>query len=130
MFSYEVFKISKNTFFTENLLRLLPIINLSSQKNKWVSNSKGFLIRLKSLSSFLFEKVITYTIIVLSRKIFKQISEVLCNRVHDICQSNTSKESFKHPFSYYYFFQFNKKVILAIVKSCFGCFCSNEQEIF
>ena len=34
--------------------------------------------------SFLFEKVITYSIIVLSRKIFKQISEVACNRAHDI----------------------------------------------
>ena len=27
---------------------------------------------------------ITYTIIVLSQKIFKQISKVLCNWVHDI----------------------------------------------
>ena len=85
VFSYEVCKISKNTFFTEHLRRLLPKINLSSQKNKWVSNSKGFLIRSQSLLSFLFKKVITYTIMVLSRKIFKQISEVLCNRVHDIC---------------------------------------------
>ena len=59
-------------------------INFSSEKNKWVFNSKEFLIRSQSLLSFLFEKVITYSIIVLSRKILKQISEVLCNRVHDI----------------------------------------------
>ena len=30
------------------------------------------------------KNTITYAIIVLSRKIFKQISEVLCNRAHDV----------------------------------------------
>ena len=59
---------------------LLPEIN-PSQKNKWVFSSKEFLIRSQSFLSFLFEKVIAYTIIVLPRKIFQQMSEVLCNRV-------------------------------------------------
>ena len=48
-------------------------------------------------------------IIVLSRKIFKQISEVLCNRVNDVWYSSTSKEYFKHRFSYYFFFSSSTK---------------------
>ena len=131
MFTYEVCKISKNTFFTEHLRRLLPKINLSSQKNKWVSNSKGFLIRSQSLLSFLFKKVITYTIMVLSRKIFKQISEVLCNRVYMISASQILVKSPSDIHSHIIFFQFiKKKKVITIGKSCFGCFCSNEQEIF
>ena len=62
---------------------LLPEIYISSQKNKWVSSSKEFLIK-SQFVEFFFEKISTYTIIILSRKIFKQITEVLCNMVHDI----------------------------------------------
>ena len=74
-------KFLRTPFLQNTSGRLLPELNLSSQKNKWVFSSKEFLIRSQSFLSFLFEKVITYTIIVLPRKIFQQMSEVLCNRV-------------------------------------------------
>ena len=61
------------------------------------------------------KNTITYAIIVLSRKIFKQISEVLCNRAHDSGNQTLLKSASN---------------MLAIGKSCFGYFCSNEKEIF
>ena len=71
-------------------------INLSSKKNK-------FLITSQSLLSFLFKKVIwrtlshIATIIVLSRKIFKQISKVfLTGYMISGNQIYASKECFKH----------------------------------
>ena len=83
VFSYEVRKMSKNTFFTEHLR------TTASRNNKSFFSERQIGIQFKRIShqitellSFLFEKVITYTIIVLSRKIFKQISEVLCNSVY------------------------------------------------
>ena len=75
-------KTSKNTFFTEHL-------QTTASGNKSFFSEKHMGIQFKRIShqitkfvEFLFEKVITYTI--LSWKIFKQITEVLCNRVHDI----------------------------------------------
>ena len=88
-------KFLRTPFLQNTSGRLLPEINLSSQKNKWVFSSKEFLIRSQSFLSFLFEKVITYTIIVLPRKIFQQISEVLCNRVWlFICYKTKLKKKF------------------------------------
>ena len=88
-------KFLRTPFLQNTSGRLLPEINLSSQKNKWVFSSKEFLIISQSFLSFLFEKVITYTIIVLPRKIFQQISEVLCNRVWlFICYKTKLKKKF------------------------------------
>ena len=84
MFSYEVFKIPKSTFFTEHL-------RMTASRNIYFFSEKQMGIQFKRIShqitkfvEFFFEKISTYTIIILSRKIFKQITEVLCNMVHDI----------------------------------------------
>ena len=74
------------------------------------------------------KNTITYTIIVLSQIIFKQISKVLCNSMmsgNQILEKSASNIN-SHIII---FFQFiNKKIILAMGKSCFGCFFSSERD--
>ena len=75
------------------------------------------------------KNTITYTIIVLSRKIFKEISEVLCNR-YMMSGNQILVKSASNINSHIIFAVHQQKIILGLGKSCFGCFCSNEQEIF
>ena len=73
------------------------------------------------------KNTITYTIIVLSQIIFKQISKVLCNSM--MSGNQILEKSASNINSHIIFFQFiNKKIILAMGKSCFGCFFSSERD--
>ena len=73
---------------------------------------------------------ITYTIVVLSRNYLKKSRKFYVTG-HMISGNQILVKSASDIDSYIIFFQFiNKKIILATCKSCFGCFCSNEQEIF
>ena len=89
----------------------------------------------KSLEFFVrkgyLKTTITYTIIVLSRKNLNKSAKFYVTG--DMMSGNQIlvKSASNIDSHIIIFFQLiNNKIILAIRKSCFGCFCSSEQEIF
>ena len=76
-------KLLRIPFLQNTFRRLLLEINLSSQKNKWLSNSKEFLIRSQSL--FIFSLKRLSHILYCHRKYSnKSLKFYVANRVHDI----------------------------------------------
>ena len=91
----------------------------------------------KSLEFFVrkgyLKTTITYTIIVLSRKNLNKSAKFYVTG--DMMSGNqilvkSASNIDSHIFLLFFSVHQKKKIILAIGKSCFGCFCSNEQEIF